>query len=115
MKGPTKKEIINEFMNIYASRWNDYLRLMDEGKYEEARDASNDCTDILVKVVEVRKMKASDIAKLIIDGSIGLGSLGVFTYLGVKSFKFEENGTFSSTGGKAISNEAFRRLTPPKV
>ena len=115
MKVIKKKEIINELTNMYASRLEDYSKLIDDGKYEEAQNAYNDAMETLKTIFEIKKLRVSDLWKLGLDTAIGVGSLGAFTYLGVKSFKFEENGTFSSTGGKAISNEAFRRLTPPKV
>ena len=115
MKVMKKKEIINELELMYALRIKAYEKLIDEEKYEEAQQAYNDSMETLKTIFEIKKLRASEIAKLAIDGTVGLGSLGVFTYLGVKSFKFEENGTFSSTGGKTISNESFRRLTPPKM
>ena len=112
-----RKQIINELENLYVARYEDYKNFMGDGKFEEAEKAFNDCTDVLTKINEVnnKKLKAIDVAKLGLDGIVGLGSLGAFTYLGVKTFKFEETGTFSSTGGKNLASESFRRLSPPKV
>ena len=111
-----KKQLINELENLYVSRFGDYKRFLEDEKYDEATKAFDDCTDVLVAINEVNNkgLKAIDIAKVGIDGVVGLGSLGAFTYLGVKSFKFEETGTFSSTGGKNIAAESFRKLAPPK-
>lgn len=109
-----KKQLIRELENLYASRFGDYERFLAEEKYEEATRAFNDSKDILVSICEIKKIKFTDIAKVGIDGLVGLGSLATFGYLGVKSFKFEETGTFSSTGGKNIAAESFRKLAPPK-
>ena len=112
-----RKQIIAELENLYCTRFGDYKDFMAAGNYEEAEKAFNDCTDVLTKINEInnKKLKVIDVAKVGLDGIVGLGSLGAFTYLGVKTFKFEETGTFSSTGGKNIASESFRRLSPPKV
>ena len=111
-----KKQIIEELENLYVKRFEDYERLFNKGEYDEARKAFEDAMEVLVKIdlISGNKIKATEIAKLGLDGIVGLGTLGVGTYLGFKTFKFEETGTFSSTGGRTLMQENFKKLSSPK-
>ena len=111
-----KKQVIMELENLYLKRLGDYEQLFKQGEYDKAAKAFEDAMDVLVKIdlVNGNKIKATDIAKIGLDGVVGLGTLGVGTYLVLKTFKFEETGTISSTGGRILMQENFKKIAPPK-
>lgn len=114
--GFKKKDVINELVNLYVARWNDYKGFMDDGKYEEAAKAYDDAKNALVAISEVKSkgIKALDVARAGADVAIAGASLATYAHFAKKSFEFEENGTISSTGGKNLMSESFRKLAPPK-
>lgn len=114
--GFKKKDIINELANLYVARLHDYNSFMDEGKYEEAARAYDDAKNVLVAISEVRSkgIKAIEVAKAGAEVALGGASLVTYAHFAKKTFEFEENGTISSTGGRNLMSESFKKLAPPK-
>lgn len=115
--GKRKKEIRAHLETLYALRFEDYRDLIKLGDFEAANAAFNDCREILDQLNNLNngmKARAIEIGKAAAEIAVTGASTAVTISMANKVAKFEETGVWTSTGGKVISSETFKRLASPK-
>lgn len=112
-----KKDIIRELEEMYALRMRDYEELKDSEHFDEAHIAFMDAQSCLEKMHNVKKWRVSPIEIASLVTTAGVSAYDLYDTHKFRNgvFKFEEEGTISSTGGRKLAADSFQRIKPRKI
>lgn len=98
--------------------WNDYDRVsnqiknlqIEDNKYEMLLRTQDNLRNEIVKLEQMESENKREILRTIRDGVTFVGSLAFGIWTVVKTFKFDENSSVTSTLGRSVLNNAIPKI-----